>query len=67
MAGLNELNRLPKGVQAMYQRMPKELRGELDTLPLDKTVSVLEALNRLHAAMEVEVYELTLRLVRAVR
>jgi len=58
---------LPEEVQIMYQRIPEELRCELDTLPQDKIVPVLEALNKLHRAMEAEVYELALRLIQAVR
>ena len=58
-------NQLPKEAQIMYQRIPEELRRELDTLPLDKMMRVLEALNKLHRAMEVEVYELALRLIQA--
>jgi hypothetical protein len=53
-------------VQIMYERIPEELRHELDRLSPDKVVSVLEALNRLHRTMEAEVYELALRLVQAV-
>lgn len=60
-------NQLPQEVRIMYERIPEELRRELDTLPPNKIVSVLEALNKLHRAMEVEVYELALRLVRTVR
>jgi hypothetical protein len=60
-------NQLPKEVQMMYQRLPEKLRRELEALPQDETIHVLEALNRLHHAMEVEVYELALRLIQAVR
>ena len=67
MEGSDIANQLPEQVWIMYQRIPQELRGELDTLPSAKVVSVLEALNRLHRAMEAEVYELALRLIQAVR
>jgi hypothetical protein len=67
MEGSDIANQLPEHVRIMYQRIPQELRGELDTLPPAKVVSVLEALNRLHRAMEVEVYELALRLIQASR
>lgn len=49
----------------MYQRIPEELRHELDALPSDKMVRVLEALNKLHRTMEAEVYELALQLIQA--
>ena len=48
----------------MYERLPEELRHELDALPLEKMVSVLQALNRFHHTVEAEVYELALRLIR---
>jgi hypothetical protein len=67
MEGSDIANQLPEQVRIMYQRIPQELRSELDTLPSDKIVSVLEALNRLHHAMETEVYELALQLIQAVR
>jgi hypothetical protein len=60
-------NQLPEQVRIMYQRIPQELRRELDRLPSSKVVSVLEALNKLHRAMETEVYELALRLIQASR
>ena len=41
---------LPKEMQIMYQRIPEELRRELDALPSDKMMRVLEALNKLHHA-----------------
>ncbi|MCK4273817.1 MAG: hypothetical protein KAW90_02910 [Dehalococcoidales bacterium] len=65
MEGLDKHNQLPREVQIMYERLPKELRHELDALPSDKIVSVLEGLNKLHRTMEAEVYELALRLVQA--
>ena len=67
MERLDKPNQLPKEVRTMYDRIPEQLRGELDTLPLEKIVSVLQALNTLHRTIEAEVYELALRLVRAVR
>jgi hypothetical protein len=67
MEGANIDKQLPEQVRIMYQRIPPELKGELDTLPPNKVVTVLEALNRLHRAMEVEVYELALRLIQASR
>jgi hypothetical protein len=67
MEGSDIANQLPEQVRIIYQRIPQELRSELNTLPSDKIVSVLEALNRLHRAMETEVYELALRLIQAVR
>jgi predicted nucleotidyltransferase len=65
MEGPDILNQLPREVKIMYERVSKQLRDELDTLPLEKVVSVLEALNKLHRAMESEVYELALRLIQA--
>ena len=65
MEGSDIANQLPEQVRIMYQRIPQKLRGELDTLPSAKVVSVLEALNKLHRTMEVEVYELALRLIQA--
>ena len=66
MEGLDKGNKLPENVEIMYERIPEELRHELDTLPSEKVVSVLQALNRFHHTVEAEVYELALRLVRAV-
>jgi len=60
-----QLNQLPKEAQIMYQRIPEELQRELEALPLDKMMRVLEALNKLHRTMEAEVYELALRLIQA--
>ena len=65
MEGLDKGNKLPGNVEIMYERIPEELRHELDTLPSEKVVSVLQALNRFHHIVEAEVYELALRLVRA--
>jgi hypothetical protein len=62
---MGESNQLPKAVQIMYQRIPDELRCELDAMPLDKRIRVLEALNKFHHAMEAEVYELALHLTQA--
>jgi hypothetical protein len=56
---------MPKEVQIMYQRIPDELRRELDAMPTDKMIHALKALNRFHHAMEAEVYELALRLIQA--
>jgi len=58
-------NQLPKEAQIMYQRIPDELRCELDAMPPDKRIRVLEALNKFHHAMEAEVYELALHLIQA--
>jgi hypothetical protein len=58
-------SQLPKEAQIMYQRIPDELRCELDAMPLDKMIRVLEALNKFHHAMEAEVYELALHLIQA--
>jgi len=66
MEGLDKGNKLPRDVEIMYERVSEELRHELDTLPSEKVVSVLQALNKLHRAMEAEVYELALRLIQAV-
>jgi hypothetical protein len=49
----------------MYQRIPEELRRELDAMPPDKMIRVLEALNKFHHAMEAEVYKLALYLIQA--
>jgi len=65
MEGLNKGNKLPRDVEIMYERIPEELRHELDALPPEKMVSMLQALNRFHHTVEAEVYELALRLVRA--
>jgi len=67
MEGLDKGNQLPREVRIMYERVPEELRHELDTLPSDKRVSMLEALTRLHRVLEAEVYELALRLIQAAR
>ena len=67
MEELSKPNQLPKEVRMMYQRIPEELRRELDTLSQDKVIRVLEALNKLHRAMEAEIYELALRLIQAGR
>jgi hypothetical protein len=56
---------LPKEVQIMYQRIPEELRRELDAMPPNKMIRVLEALNKFHHVMEAEVYELVLHIVQA--
>jgi hypothetical protein len=66
MEGLDNPAHLPREVKIMYERLPEELRHELDTLPSEKMVSVLQALNKLHHAMEAEIYELVLRLTQAV-
>jgi len=65
MERLNISGKLPKEVQIMYQRIPDELKGELDAMPLDRIIRVLEALNKFHHAMEAEVYELALHLIQA--
>jgi hypothetical protein len=67
MERLDKGNQLPRELQVMYERVPEELRRELDTLPSDKRVSVLEALTRLHHVLEAEVYEFALRLIQAAR
>jgi hypothetical protein len=67
MEGLDKPNQLPREVQVMYKRIPQELRCELDAMPLDRVVSVLEGLNKLHHTMEAEIYELALRLIQAAR
>jgi hypothetical protein len=67
MEGLNIPSQLPKEAQIMYERIPEQLRHELSALPSDKMLPVLQALNKLHRAMEAEVYELALRLIQAVR
>jgi len=65
MERLNKQSHLPKEAQIMYERIPEELRRELSALPSDKVLLVLQALNKLHRAMEAEVYELALRLIQA--
>jgi len=67
MGGLDKGNKLPRDVEIMYERLPEELKQEVDKLPSEKMVSVLQALNRFHHIMEAEVYELALRLIRAAR
>lgn len=61
----NKQTHLPKEAQIMYERIPEELRRELSTLSSDKTLLVLQALNKLHRAMEAEVYELAFKLIQA--
>ena len=56
---------LPREAQIMYQRIPEELRRELDALPPDKMMHVLEALNKFHHSIEAEVYEFALHLIQA--
>lgn len=58
-------NQLPKEVRVMYQRIPDELRCELNAMSPDKRIRALEALNKFHHAMEAEVYELALHLIQA--
>ena len=65
MEGSDIASQLPEQVRIMYQRIPNELRGKLDAMPLDRIIRVLEALNKFHHAMEAEVYELALRLIQA--
>ena len=65
MERLNIPSKLPKEAQIMYQRIPDELRCELDAMPPDKMIRVLEALNKFHHAMEAEVYEVALHLIQA--
>jgi hypothetical protein len=65
MERLNIPDKLPKEVQIMYQRLPDELRRELDAMPLESIIHVLKALNKYHHVMEAEVYELALRLIQA--
>jgi len=67
MEGLDKGNKLPRDVEIMYERLSEELKQEVDKLPSEKMVSVLQALNRFHHIMEAEVYELALRLIRAAR
>ena len=67
MEGLNIPSQLPEQVRIMYERIPEQLRHELSALSSDKMLPVLQALNKLHRAMEAEVYELALRLIQAVR
>jgi len=64
LEGLDKSDKLPREVKIMYERLPEELLHELNTLPLEKMVSVLQALNRFHHTMEAEVYELALRLIQ---
>jgi hypothetical protein len=42
MEGLDKGSQLPRELQVMYERVPEELRHELDTLPSEKRVIVLE-------------------------
>ena len=65
MEGSDIASQLPEQVRIMYQRIPDELRGKLDAMPLDRIIRVLEALNKFHHAMEAEVYELALHLTQA--
>lgn len=61
----NKPNELSEEAQIMLNRVPEELRHELTALPLDKRMCMLEALQKLHRAVEAEVYELALRLIQA--
>jgi len=63
----NKANELPKEAQIMLNRVPEELRSELTALSLDKRITVLEALQKLHRTMEAEVYELALPVIQAAR
>ena len=63
----NKANELPKEAQIMLNRVPEELRSELMALPLDKRISVLKALQKLHRTMEAEVYQLALQVIQAAR
>jgi hypothetical protein len=65
MEGSDIASELPEQVRIMYQKIPDELRCELDAMPLDRIIRVLETLNKFHHAMEAEVYELALHLVQA--
>ena len=65
MEGSDIASQLPEQVRIMYQRIPNELRGKLDAMPLDRIIRVLEALNKFHHTMEAEVYELALHLIQA--
>jgi len=65
MERLNIPSKLPKEAQIMYQSIPDELRCELDVMPPDKMIRVLEALNKFHHVTETEVYELALHLIQA--
>jgi len=65
MKELDKPEQLPREVKIMYERIPEELRHEVDMLPSEKMVSVLQALSKLHRTMEAEVYEFALRLIRA--
>ena len=67
MEGLDKGNKLPRDVEIMYERIPEELKQELDKLPSEKMVSVLQVLNRFHHIVEAEVYEFALRLIQAAR
>ena len=58
---------LPKELEILYHRTPNELQRELDTLPPEAARGALEALNSLHHVMEREIYQLTLRLIQALR
>ena len=61
----NKPNELSEEAQIMLNRVPEELRHELTALSLDKRMRMLEALQKLHRAVEAEVYELALRLIQA--
>jgi hypothetical protein len=56
---------LPDEGQLLYQRMPVELRAELDAMPPGKRVLVLDALNKYQHVMEAEVFSLARRLIQA--
>lgn len=49
----------------MYQRIPGELRCELDAMPPDKKTRVLEVLNKFQHSMDTVVSELAHRLTQA--
>ena len=58
---------LPKELQVLYHRTPDALQRELDTLSPEAAKGALEALNSLHHVIEKEIYQLTLRLIQALR
>jgi hypothetical protein len=60
-------DQLPKEAQLMYQKLPDELKSELDAMAPGKRVILLEALNKFQHVMEAEIYDLALHVIQASR
>lgn len=51
--------------EAYYQRMPVELRKELNMLDAETQTAILKALDAYHHVFEEKTYEFTLELIKA--